>query len=473
MEGHLLREMMEMSHENIVSNNFRNCEELLEARLHWSGCPSCRAEFTGLPFLYKQLGIELEKICRLMMSSFRDDFISQKNSLLAEGPELASSYAKVIVDCATSEYDVLHWLNHGHEILSLGGRADFRPPSSYCGIESSLATCNECVDFISSLEPDVQRFVFAVACSNDLLMAFNEKMQSEHGPITPDNFEDFKDRMGMAIAKSPLDPTTLFSIIEKASIAYSNELGWWPTGTGLTTVAQTVSPQSTIAIKEMKTLHGAFRDWKQDFDNLEDSLKAGQMELARLIEHNRRPATAYEPYIVAQMGSPLYSRLQEKTQRALQLAEYLYNINQEPDGFSLTALTMAQGYENELILRVIWPFVNELLAARTETYNAQGKATHPLILRGKFSKSSVTLGNLGWYLKYDPTMRSKVSTLGFDVEAISKDVALVSALRNRPAHDFSCDRVVADDLRRRILCREGVLSRLHPMVATTADSLTA
>ena len=58
-------------------------------------------------------------------------------------------------------------------------------------------------------------------------------------------------------------------------------------------------------------------------------MKAGQMELVRLIEQNRRPAVAYEPYITAQLGQPLYSRLHEKTQRAIQLSEYLYNINQE------------------------------------------------------------------------------------------------------------------------------------------------
>ena len=81
-------------------------------------------------------------------------------------------------------------------------------------------------------------------------------------------------------------------------------------------------------------------------------------------------------------------------------------------------------------------------------------------------KNSLTLGSLGWYLREDPTTRGKVSALGFDVEAISKDVELVRALRNKPAHDFSCDRAVADELRRRILCPEGVLSRLHPNVAT-------
>jgi hypothetical protein len=118
--------------------------------------------------------------------------------------------------------------------------------------------------------------------------------------------------------------------------------------------------------------------------------------------------------------------------------------------------------------------VRRWASAATQTYDAKGKSKErPLILRGNFSKTSVTLGNLGWYLKNDPTMRSKVSALGFDVETIATDVALVGTLRNRPAHDFNCDRAVADDLRRRILCSDGVLSRLHPTVVAIPGALSA
>lgn len=191
-------------------------------------------------------------------------------------------------------------------------------------------------------------------------------------------------------------------------------------------------------------------------------MKAGQMELVRLMERNNRPAAEYEPYIIAQLGTHLYSRLQEKTQRAIQLSEYLYNINREPDGFSLTAISMAQGYENELAIRVIWPFVNELLAAGTQAYDAQGMSKEPLIRWGKVRLRGMTLGSLAWYLEKDPVMRGKISQLGFDADTISKDAAWVGNLRNKAAHDFACDRSTTDDLRRRILCHNSILSHLHP-----------
>jgi hypothetical protein len=224
-----------------------------------------------------------------------------------------------------------------------------------------------------------------------------------------------------------------------------------------------------LAIDEVKDVpghetrsHEELQELKRDFDNFADSMKATQMELLRRIEHNNRPAAAYDPDIAQQLGESLYSQLHERTQHALRLSEYQFNINQEPDGFSAAVLTMAQGYENELNVSVIGPIVMELLNAGTETYDAQGKATSPLIRRGKYSEGTLTLGNLGWYLRSDPAMRDRVSKRGFDVEAISRDVAAVGALRNKPAHDFSCDRALAEALRRRILCPDGALCRLHP-----------
>jgi hypothetical protein len=61
-------------------------------------------------------------------------------------------------------------------------------------------------------------------------------------------------------------------------------------------------------------------------------------------------------------------------------------------------------------------------------------------------------------------MQNKVSESGFDTDAIAKDAVWVSEVRNKAAHEIACDRSVADSLRRRILCRDGILGRLHPMV---------
>jgi hypothetical protein len=207
------------------------------------------------------------------------------------------------------------------------------------------------------------------------------------------------------------------------------------------------------------------QEFKHDFENALDSLKAGQMETMRLIEHNQRPAAAYEADIEARIGAALYSRLEETTRRVLQVAEYLYHINsQEPNYSHGPVMQMAQAYQNELIVRIIYPFVSELQAAGEETYDGQGASRDSLLSGGKVSKRSMTLGNLAMYLRKDPYMRSKLSVLGFDVDAIAKDAISIASVRNRAAHDPVCERAAADDLRLRMLCRDSVFSRLHPKV---------
>jgi hypothetical protein len=471
--GSFLNEIMKKSiPENVADcSNEYDFGEVWEARLHWSGCPACRPEFAVVPAVFKQIGVGLEKKWSDALSDCRDDFLAKKASLLAAACDVSNVCPEIIAELAMWESDVGSFLCHGQEVLSLrvpigSDEEGIAWPGEW---EPNLSGWRE---FIGTLEPGVQRFVYDVMFSHDLLTPVREKLISEYAEVSRCNYDfeasrDLQRRMEAAIENSQLQPDSLLSIIETASIAYSIVFGG-SFKAALTTVAQSDLPPITVTTQETRGVQGVLQEWKRDFDNFEDSMKAGQMELMRLIEHNRRPAAAYEPYISAQLGAPLYALLQEKTQRALQLSEYLYAINQEPDGFSLTALAMAQGYENELLLRVVWPFVEELLAAGTRTYDAQGKSKdRPLIRRGKFPKTGATLGNLGWYLKNDPTMRSKVLALGLDVEAISKDVASVGKLRNKPAHDFGCDRAVADNLRQLILCSNGVLSRLHPMAPPT------
>jgi len=145
-------------------------------------------------------------------------------------------------------------------------------------------------------------------------------------------------------------------------------------------------------------------------------------------------------------------------------------VGHPPDAFGPFAIEMALGYENELNVRIIGPIVIELLTAGTQTYDAHGKSKVPLIRCGKVHRLGTTLGSLAWFLGKDPVMRSKISGRGFDVEAISKDAAWVSDVRNKAAHDCTCDRTLADELRRRILTRDGILSRLHPDAAGATNT---
>jgi hypothetical protein len=115
--------------------------------------------------------------------------------------------------------------------------------------------------------------------------------------------------------------------------------------------------------------------------------------------------------------------------------------------------------------RVIWPFIKGLLDVGAEIYDAQGNAKEQLICKRRVGR--LTLGMYSWYLKNDPTMRGEVSKRGFDVGKIANDAAIVARTRNKSAHDFTCDRTMAADLRKTMLCPDGVLRRFHPTLGTT------
>jgi len=325
-----------------------------------------------------------------------------------------------------------------------------------------------CQEFISSLEPDVQHFVVAATLSYDLLSPMYERVCSEitytlsdnEEILSSDSSDDTRRRFEAAIANSGLKPDVFFQTIELAAIGYTRS----HFDSARAAVVRTEPSVDALIPRAATVLPAVLQEFKQDFENALDSLKAGQMETMRLIEHNQRPAKAYEADIEAQLGASLYSRLGETTRLGLQMAEYLYHINsQEPNYFHGPVMQMALAYENELVVRVIWPFVRELQTAGEEVYDGQGVSREPLLSGGKVPGKCMMLGNLARYLRKDQFMRSRISVRGFDVDAIAKDAISIASVRNRAAHDATCERTVADDLRQRVLCRDSVFSRLHCM----------
>jgi hypothetical protein len=210
------------------------------------------------------------------------------------------------------------------------------------------------------------------------------------------------------------------------------------------------------------------QELKLYFADFADSMKATQMEMIHAMNRNdRRHPSDYEPCLVDKLGE-LYSCLQTETKRALQRAELLFNITREPDGFGSSVLAMALGYENELVVRVIWPFVDDLLRLGTRMYDALGRAKDKLIFNGRVGR--LTLGTLGWYLENDLTMRGSVAKRGFNVQAISREIDKVNRFRNKSAHELSFDRTAADDLRRIMLSPDGALRSLHPNLRSTEST---
>jgi hypothetical protein len=97
-------------------------------------------------------------------------------------------------------------------------------------------------------------------------------------------------------------------------------------------------------------------DKLEHFDDVADSLKAGQMEILRRWAKFGSRASDMEPTIKEHLGL-LYARLSESTRRSLQLAEYYYSQNQEPDDFTPAIISFHRAYEAEFKLLLLGPLV--------------------------------------------------------------------------------------------------------------------
>jgi hypothetical protein len=413
-----------------------------------------------MPDIIRQIALEFERMFASDLSCMSEEFVRQKRSLLMAPAGLDNAYVGIIGRLLEAYEEVQIGFAHGNHLTPALYGVDADWPPDWSGEQSLLFhSAHRCTEFFRSLEPDVQHFVVIVTLCFSMLRSIFEKVQ---GALPP---AEEQQRVHTAIANSGLSPSAFVVTLELAAKAYCDSVK-----VPSTTSVLTDGSPNLLAPQDRNLLQSFFEfkeELKQDFDNALDSLKAGQMETIRLIEHNQRPAAAYEADIVAQLGASLYLRLEETTRSGLQLSEYLYHINsQEPNYFQSPVMQLALAYENELTVRVIYPFVSELQSAGEETYDGHGVSREPLLIGGKVPGKCMMLGNLARYLRKDPLMRSKISARGFDVDAIAKDAISIASVRNRAAHEPVCERAVADDLRLRMLCRDSVFSRLHPLAAT-------
>jgi hypothetical protein len=174
-----------------------------------------------------------------------------------------------------------------------------------------------------------------------------------------------------------------------------------------------------------------------------------------------RSAAAYQDEIALQLGSA-YPLLNAKTQQLLQQAEYQYRLLQPGSDFFLGPVIMlANAYENELLIRVIWPYLTWLLGQGKQTYDGGSQKTF-LILEGQIQSRNLILDSMSWYLKFDESLRKWITESGFTfADTIWKDAEWLSRIRNTAAHESICRRAVADEVRQRILRSDGILAHLH------------
>lgn len=441
--------------------------EMCESRLHWNCCPSCRHEFPTLPAIAEQAGRGYEKLFAADFSIFRDRFLAIRGSLSESSN--GDAYVRAIASLAAAEDEI-------HDGLR---RALMVTQNLYVGVplesdpyKREIMSC--CREFVSSLEPEVQRFVIAATLCFELLRPMWEKVglsprfdkrtpeqvdaevdaeveallageQAENSTQEPPR--DVVARLRSAITDSALEPRVLWDVIEAAARAHVG---------------------SREGAESPSLLPPWIRKFEEDFDNFSESMKATQMVAVRLSERNIRKAADYGPEIAERIGSRIYSRLHDGTKRQLEVAEFLYEANrQEPRYGHGPAINLALACENELNLRLTWPILKELVDSGTRYYRAEKKPGErfqppPLIDGNQIQEKHITLGRIGYYLGKHPDFGDRARARGFNPDVISRDVLEVKAVRDKAAHQPNCELAEVDKIRSLILRSDGIFSFLHP-----------
>jgi hypothetical protein len=451
--------MLEGSIEEIAAFDLGGLGDIWDARWHWNCCPACRNEFRSLPAVLEQAGRKIERIFAADLCLMKDHFLAQKSSLAKVGSD-GTAYTAMIAALANAEDEVHSELQHAlvnATALYRGEQVEFDA--------SNRPLLSHCREFISSLEPEVQHFVFAATLSFELLrpmwesvglhpredLRTKEEILAEArallaGGTRAEPIQEpvlsLEERLQRAIASSGLEPTVLWELVDAAARAH--------------VVGQEAAGREPAWI----------RKFEDDFDNFSDSIKATQMEAVRLSERSIRKAADYRANVTARVGPWLYSQLNEETQQQLNTAEFLYDLNrQEPRYCHGPVMNLALAYENELMLRLGWPIVKQLADSGVSTYPAGErdgqKPPRRLIERGEIQSKNMALGSIAWYLRYQADFRKRALALGFDPDAISRDAFGVLPGRHKAAHRQVCEIAEADKLRSLILRSDGILSRLH------------
>jgi len=214
-----------------------------------------------------------------------------------------------------------------------------------------------------------------------------------------------------------------------------------------------VEPDSRLA--DQDSLRELGQKLEQYLEDMADSLKAGQMEMMRKWNSFGTRASDLEPQIEVCLG-PLYSRLSVATKRNLQLAEYHYSYNPEPDDFTASIVDFYRAYEEEFKYRLLLP-IETLLQQRGQKVYCDDR--YRLLIDGKLNRS-LTLGTALHFIQNDPNIYKVVKELGFNADRICERCRQLTKLRNDAVHGKGHSREDAESVRSLLLGQPSILADL-------------
>lgn len=203
-----------------------------------------------------------------------------------------------------------------------------------------------------------------------------------------------------------------------------------------------------------------FRELRQEVEDLGDSLKAAQNYLISELAQHQQRASAFDAFLRSELGDDVYGQLRFDTRRALQLGEYHYQQNKEPDGYNPCVILYCCAYEIEFKTRITEPVVAELIKRGIREYPPNSHRKFAMLVQG--NANDIALGSFVWQLRQDPLLRQIVQSMKLNVDEVTSGAARLSPLRNSIAHNQLADKAHADRVRQLMLGSASILKDLIP-----------
>lgn len=438
--------------------------DIESSRHHWQGCERCQHSF---PDAMEKLDAIVDKnLCEIRqnLQSLQDQYREEEKRIVAESEgmkreleqsrkedEIGEGGVWVVYDVdpeTRHELSMVQPKRHTRLIMALADAG--------CKIQSNFQFMNDnwgldgfhvahyyhggeyesqvCAPFVASLSGDVQAFIFEAVLAADLVESHSEEVPVEFG-------------------------STIYWMIEHAAPEFlrrylENELkSQLPQGSS-TTLAAPIEKQLSEIPAQIQSMGQQLEDLK----DIGDSLKAGQNETLRVWDRHFKRAADFEPRLVEALGRELYSKLDDGTQRDLQLAESYFSNNPEPDDYLPSINRFYSAFVKEFRRQVMKPLICSLVDKKYVNYPAEEKK-EPILNNGAYNSMAPIHKVLG-LLEKDPVVRDIVKGLGLYVDEIRRNSNELKHMRNMAIHEDRYRREDAARVREMVLGENSILRLL-------------
>jgi len=431
--------------------------DLYLARQHWSTCDRCQGLLPQAVNYLNFIEAELLRRAHVNIEQLYHRYRSAEHNLLAK----RDSENLLPLSCTINflERKALTWEDFPHDrmarsaepeentqrllVLAEAGKAvqaHLQVMNDTWGLDSFHLlheypewSSTKFGSFVASMPHDIQLFIF------QSILAMDSIEDCEPEAVTQPAFKSSSSQMG----------SRLYTLVVKAAPEFCKEF------------VDCIMPSSTV---DSEVLGAEDRDrllricdnLEKHLDDVADSLKAGQMEMIRRWDRFGTRASDMEPFIEVTLG-PLYARLANGTKRDLQLAEFYYSHNPEPDDFKPAITSFHAAFEGEFKLRLLAPLEARLQREKMTDYPPDKPIK--LMVRGRLNRN-LTLGQALHFIHNDPIVSKFVTELGLDVEKIYRGSSELNDVRNDAIHEAGHTRANAERVRSILLGQPSILAHL-------------